>query len=225
MSVDQAEAITRKMPYLHHLVLPHGSINLAKNIPEQDVHLISSTATLVARAGFNPALIDLMLQAATEVHSEPGLFEKKGEFPIDKDYDFPLADEAKRFYKSGAPFWQRYLPFWLATLVDRFILWSFPLLALIIPAVKSIPKYLDWRVRSRIYKRYGEMKYLETQLRAETNHEKYAAHLKELDAIEERVNHMNLPLEFSEHRYVLREHIEFVRGKLSRGLKMNDKAS
>lgn len=225
MNVDQAEAITRHMPYLHHLVLPHGSIDLQKNIPDQDVHLVSPTATLVARSSLNPALIDLLLQAATEVHSEPGIFEKKGEFPVDKDYDFPLSAEAKRYYKSGAPFWQRYLPFWLATLVDRFILLVVPLLALIVPAIRMIPKYFDWRVRSRIYKRYGELKYLETQLKAETNRDKYAAHLKELDAIEERVNHMKLPIEFSEHRYVLREHIDFVRGKLSRGLNVNDKAS
>jgi TRAP transporter TAXI family solute receptor len=223
MNVDQAEAIVRQMPYLHHLVLPHGAIDLKNNVPDHDIDLISPTATLVAKDTFPPALVDLILKAASEVHSEPGIFEKKGEFPIDKDYDYPLSDEAKRFYKNGTPFWQRYLPFWLATLVDRFILVVFPLLALIIPAVKSVPKYLEWRVRNRIYQRYGELKYLETQMKGETTHHLYSDHLKALDTIEDKVNHMKVPLEFSEHVYVLREHIEFVRGRLTRGLPPEDK--
>ncbi len=137
MNVDQAEAITRQMPFLHHLILPHGTIDLHNNIPGEDVHLVSSTATLVARQGLHPALIGLLLKAATEVHSDPGIFEQKGEFPEDKDYDFPISPEAKRYYTSGAPFWQRYLPFWVATLVERFILVVLPLLALILPLLHS----------------------------------------------------------------------------------------
>ncbi len=218
MNVDQAEAITRQMPFLHHLVLPHGTIDLHNNIPDQDVHLVSSTATLVARESLHPALVALLLKAATEVHSEPGIFEQKGEFPEDKDYDFPISAEAKRFYKSGTPFWQRYLPFWVATLIDRFIVVVLPLLVLILPLVRSVPKILEWRVKSRIHKRYGELKYLETQLQAETDDKLYAEHLRQLDHIEDSVNHMKVPLEFSEHIYVLREHIHFVRGRLQRGL-------
>lgn len=218
MSFDQAEAIARQMPFLHHLVLPHGTIDLQRNIPEQDVHLVSSTATLVARASLHPALIGLLLKAATEVHSEPGIFEHKGEFPIDKDDDFPVSPEAKRYYRSGAPFWQHYLPFWLAILVERFLLVVLPLLALIVPLVRSVPKLLAWRIRSRIYKRYGLLKYLETQLKAETDDKLYAEHLRQLDQIDEGVNHMKVPLEFAEHLYVLRQHIDFVRGKLTRGL-------
>jgi hypothetical protein len=216
MSFDQAEALTRKYPYLHHLVLPHGAINLGRNLPEQDVHLVSPTATLVVRDSLHPALIYLLLKAAAQVHNEPGIFEKKDEFPIDKDYAFPLSDDAKRFYKSGAPFWQRYLPFWIATLVDRFILVMLPLLALLVPMIKLIPRVLNWRVRSRILQRYGELKYLETQIKAEKNDQKYSKHLEELDVIEDRVNHMKVPLGFSEHLYVLREHIHFVRGRLRR---------
>ncbi|CAM6005655.1 unnamed protein product [Sphagnum balticum] len=136
MSVDQAEAAIRQFPYLHHLVLPHGVIDLKANIPDHDVDMVSPTATLLVRDDLHPALVYLLLKAASQIHSDPGIFEKKNEFPIDKDYVFPLSDEAKNYYKSGAPFWQRYLPFWLAILVDRFILIIIPLLALIIPIVK-----------------------------------------------------------------------------------------
>lgn len=215
LSVDQAEAITRQLPFLHHLVLPHGAIDLKTNLPAEDVHLVSSTATLVARKDLHPALIDLLLRAATEVHSEPGIFEKKGEFPVDKDYDFRISPEAKRFYISGERFWLRHLPFWLANLVERFI-HLVPLLALFLPLVRIVPRFVEWWSKSGIYKRYGELKYLETQLKNETDYVRYTEHLKELDGIEDRVNRMKVPLEYAQHVYSLREHIEFVRGKLTR---------
>lgn len=215
LSVDQAEAITRQLPFLHHLVLPHGTIDLQTNLPAQDVHLVSSTATLVARDTLHPALIDLLLRAATEVHAEPGVFEKKGEFPVDKAYDFRISPEAQHFYKSGERFWLRHLPFFLANLVERFI-HLLPLFALFLPLVRIVPRFLERWIKSGIYKRYGELKYLETQMKAETDHARYAKHLKELDEIEDRVNHMKVPIEYAEHLYVLREHIEFVRNKLTR---------
>lgn len=224
VNLDQAEAITRQLPYLHHLVLPSGALDLKNNIPAEDIHLVAPTATLVARDTLHPALVDLLLTAAIDIHGEPGIFEQKGEFPIDKDYYFPISSEAKRYYKSGAPFWQRYLPFWVATLVDRFILVAVPILALLLPLLKMVPKFIDWRFKSRIYRRYGELKYLETQVKAEKNSSQYARHLAELDRIEERVNHMKIPLELSDHLYVLREHIDFVRGKLSRALHSGQKA-
>ncbi len=218
MSVDQADAITRKIPYLHHLVLPHGTFDLNKNIPEHEIDLISPTATLLVKDSVHPALAYLLLRAATQVHGDPGIFEKKGEFPINKDYQFPLSDEARAFYKSGTPFWQRYLPFWLATLVERFIILVIPSLVLIIPVVKLVPKILDWRLKSRFYKRYGELKFLETQIKTDLNKTNFVSFLEKLDSIEDRVNHMKVPLDFSDQIYGLREHIEFVRGKLQKFL-------
>ena len=103
MSLDQAEAITRQLPYLHHLVLPHGTIDLEHGVPAQDVDLVSATATLLVRDSLHPALVYLLMKAITEVHNQPGIFERKREFPIDKDYSFGLSAEAERFYKSGGP--------------------------------------------------------------------------------------------------------------------------
>jgi TRAP-type uncharacterized transport system substrate-binding protein len=214
MSVDQAEAITRSNPFLHHLVLPHGAIDLARDIPDHDVDLVSPTATLLVKDTLHPALVYLLLKAISQVHSEPGILERKGEFPIDKDYQFPLIDEAKHFYKSGTPFWQRYLPFWLATLVDRFILFVIPAMALILPMVRALPRFMQWRVKSKIYARYGELKYLETQVSSELEAERRKHYLVQLDAIEERVNHMKVPLDHTEHIYSLRQNIDFVRRRL-----------
>ena len=214
MSMDQAEAITKQIPFLHHLLLPHGTIDLEHNLPPTDIQMVSPTATLLVRDSLHPALAYLLLKAAAQVHNEPGIFEKKNEFPTDKDYQFPLSDEARAYYKSGAPFWQRYLPFWLATLVERFIVIVVPALVFVIPVLRLFPQVKQWRVKSKIYRRYGELKFLETQIHLDTTHDKNQKFLDELDRIEERVNKMKVPIEYTEHLYGLRGHIDFVRGKL-----------
>ena len=218
LDADQAEAIARRNPFLHHLVLPHGTIDLAAGIPAKDVNLVSPTATLLVKDTLHPALAYLLLKAASQVHDDPGIFEKRAEFPQAKDDEFPLSGEAKHFYKAGAPFWQRYLPFWLATLVERLILVAIPAFAIILPIFRLIPRFLNWRVKSRIFQRYGELKLLETRLAPAATPGERQKHLAELDGIEERVNRMKVPLDFSDQVYVLREHIELVRRQISRTL-------
>lgn len=216
MDVQQAEAISRQNPYLHHLVLPQGAFDLRHSIPDHDVNLVSPTATLIARDDLHPALIFLLLKAATEVHNAPGMFEKKDEFPSDQASTFPIDRDAKAFYKTGTPFWQRHLPYWLASLVDRFIIIVIPILALALPLIRLVPKIYQWRVRSRIFKRYGELKDLETQVKPDSLSTEFTSILGQLDDIEARVNAMRVPLDYSDHIYVLREHIDFVRGRIRR---------
>lgn len=215
MSLDQADAYARRFPFLHHLTLPHGAIDLAANIPATDLHLVAPTATLIARTSLHPALVYLVLQAATEVHSGPGLFHHEGEFPADRDTDLPLDDQAEHFYKSGPPFLRRVLPYWLATLLDRLLVLLIPLIAILIPVTRIVPALYAWRIKRRVYRWYGELSFLETQIRREESPEERAQHLKKLEWIEDRVNSIRLPLAFAEHLYVLREHIDLVRRRLA----------
>ncbi len=216
MSVSQAEAYTRLFPYLEKLTLPAGAVDLARDIPAHDVTLVAPMATLLVRADTNPALIDLLLQAATEVHGGPGIFQKPGEFPNATEVDFPLSPEAQRYYKSGKPFLQRYLPFWAATLIDRMVVMLVPLLALLIPVLKFAPQLYGWRVRSRIYRRYGELKFLEAEVEREPGARSRDEWLKRLDAIEAGVNRMPTPLAFSDMFYTLRGHVGLVRETILR---------
>ncbi len=216
MSLDQAEAMTRQFPYLHHVVLPHGTVDLGLNIPNKDIDLVAATATLVTRNSIHPALVYLLLRAAQKVHRQPGIFEKKSEFPFDKDFVFPVNAGAKEFFKSGVPFWIKYLPFWLATLMERFIFLILPAAAIVIPMLKLIPRYLNWRIRSRIYKGYGELKLLEDQISPDAKSGKIAEYVERLEVIENRVNQMNFPLDVFDDVYLLREHIHFVRERLNR---------
>lgn len=215
--LEQADAFTRQMPFLHHLVLPRGAIDLGQNIPDRDIDLVAPSATLIARDSLHPALIDLLLNAATEVHHSPGLFNHEHQFPADKDTDLPLADAAARFFKSGSPWLHRTLPFWLASLIDRLLVLIVPLVAILIPFTRIVPAVYGWRVRSRIFKWYGELKFIELSIEKNPDHEQCAALLKRLDWIDAKVNRIKIPLAFSHHVYILREHIDLVRRRLLNG--------
>ena len=214
MSLDQAEAASRQFPYLHHLVLPHGAMDLARNIPARDLHLLATTTTVVVTENLHPALVSLLMKAMQKVHAGADLLNPPHTFPAARDMDIPLSKDAARFYQSGPPFLQRYLPFWLATLVDRAALIIIPLLAILVPVLRTAPALYGWRIRRRIYRWYGELKYLEIQVRSEHPAETPEALLHQLDAIEHKVTHAVLPLPFSEHAYMLKEHIELVRRKM-----------
>ena len=215
MNLDQAEAYSRHFPYLHALVLPHGAIDLKRNVPQQDLHLLATTTTVAVTGNLHPALVSLLMRAMQSTHELPDLLNAKKEFPVAKDVDFPLSKDAERFYKSGPPFLQRYLPFWLATLLDRAALAIIPILAVLIPVLRSAPSIFAWRTRRRIYRWYGELKFAETQAGPDVSPETRLELLRSINQIEDKVTHAAMPLVFSEHVYVLKEHIDFVRRKLA----------
>ncbi|PRC90744.1 TAXI family TRAP transporter solute-binding subunit [Solimicrobium silvestre] len=214
LDLDQAAAIARHFPYLHELRVPHGLIDIRRNLPAQDITLLATTTTLAARETVHPALISLLMKAMHETHSEAGLLHSANEFPSAKDVDLELSKEAEHYYKSGPPLLQRYLPFWLATLIDRAALVLIPLLAALIPVIRAIPQIYNWRIRRQIYRWYGELSFLETQLRDKPAEVEIAVAIRQLDHIEEKVQRAKLPLTFAEHSYVLKEHIDFVRRRI-----------
>ncbi len=213
----QAEAYTRRLPFLTHVVLPRGIVDLGRDIPAQDFHLIAPTATLVAREDLHPALIDLFVKAATEIHGGTGWFQQQGQFPSPRYTEIPVAREAAKYYRDGPPFLQRYLSFWLANLFDRLWVVVVALAALIIPLSKIVPPLYVWRIRSRVYRWYGELRAVEQALenaKDEHRDEARAELLRRLDGIEQRVNHISIPLAYADALYGLRSHINFVRQRV-----------
>jgi TRAP-type uncharacterized transport system substrate-binding protein len=219
MSEAQADAYTRRFPYLTRVTLPQGAVDLVRNIPSHDVTLVSPIATLLAREDTHPVILQLLLEAASEIHGGPGIFQKPGDFPNAQGVDFPLAKEADRYYKSGKPFLQRYLPFWAATLIDRMVVMLVPLIAIVLPIIKFGPALYSWRVRSRIYRRYGELKFLEAEVDAQPEKHSQAEWLAKVDAVEAAVNRIVTPLAFADMLYTLRGHLGLVRETILRRTK------
>jgi hypothetical protein len=177
---------------------------------------VAPTATLVMKEGMHPALVYLMLKVISQVHSGPGVLNKKSEFPSTNDTDFPLSDQAVGFYKSGLPFIDKYLPFWAATFVNRTLIVILPLLALLIPLTKIIPTVYIWLVKRKLFRYYGELRYIDAQLREKTLAENRMQYLDKLNEIDDKVSELKLPVTFSQYAYELRAHIELVRSKLQK---------
>ncbi len=206
----QAEAYARRFPFLSPVTLPRGVVDLARDIPPADVRLVAPTATLVARKGTHPALIQLFVQAAQQVHGDAGWFQKKGDFPNAHHTERPLAKEAQRFYASGPPVLQRYLPFSLANLIDRMWPVLVTIVAALIPLSRMLPPLYTFRVRSRVFRWYRQLREVENAIGRRPNDEL----LRELEEIERRVEHINVPLSYSDELYSLRTHIRMVAERL-----------
>lgn len=216
MDLAHADAYVRRLPYLSKIVLPRGAVDVSLDIPPADITMVAATATVLVREGTHPALVDLLMQAASEVHGGPGVFQKPGDFPRPMVVGFPMSAEAERFYRSGTPFLQRYLPFWAATLIDRAVVMLIPIFALLLPILKFAPSLYGWRVRSRIWRRYGQLKFLEAEIDEHPERHTIAEWLARLDEIERDVHHLPAPLAFADMLYTLRTHIALVRRKLER---------
>ncbi|AIO67466.1 TAXI family TRAP transporter solute-binding subunit [Burkholderia oklahomensis] len=214
-SFTQAEAYTRRFPYLTDITLPMGVYDPGTNLPPSDIHTLSPTVELIARDTLHPALSDLLVEAAREVHGRATILQRAGEFPSPVTHSsFPLSDDAARYYKSGKTFLYRKLPFWVASLVDRLLFIVVPLIVVLIPGLRLVPSLYGWRVRSRIYRWYGALIALERSALGEHTARERVVLLDKLDDVEESVNRMKMPLAYAGQFYVLREHIGFVRERL-----------
>ncbi|MGD2118728.1 MAG: TAXI family TRAP transporter solute-binding subunit [Chromatiales bacterium] len=211
-SFKRAEAYQRRLNFLSHVVLPRGMVDMARDIPAQDKLLLAPTANLVVRKDLHPALQDLLLQAAESIHGDGGWFEQHGEFPNAQNVEFPISPEARRFYKYGAPFLQRYLPFWAASLIDRLKVMLLPLIVLMIPLLKIMPPIYTWRMRSKIYRWYQELEQID--LLGDKTDSDRGDLLEKLRLIEQDVIHVRVPLSFAGQLYDLRQHIELVKRRL-----------
>ncbi|MGE0559981.1 MAG: TAXI family TRAP transporter solute-binding subunit [Burkholderiales bacterium] len=222
MSLHHAEALARRFPYLSPITLPRGMIDLGADIPSANVTMVAATTHLVARADFHPALIAVLLQAASKVHGGAGVFSKAGEFPAAREGDFPVSEDALRYFKSGPPFLQRYMPFWVANLIERLVVLLVPLIAVLIPVMRIMPAFYDWRVKRKIFRWYRDLKEVETAIRRRDSAAATAKLLQRLDDIEDGVNAIRVPLTYWDYVYTLRGHIDQVRARLVPAVPPND---
>jgi TRAP-type uncharacterized transport system substrate-binding protein len=212
MGLAQAEAYARRFAFLRALELPRGTVDLAADLPSQSLPLAATTATLAVRADLHPALVQLLLQTARQVHGGPGWFQRAGDFPQPSADELPLATAAERYYRNGPPWLQQYLPFWLANFVDRMWIVLLPLLAALLPLSRILPPLVTLRLRSRVYRWYAHLRAIEREL--ETPGADLAALRTRLEALDAQTENIGLPLSFTNELYDLRGHIHLVRKRL-----------
>ena len=212
LEIEQAEAYARRYRYLNPVTLPRGVVDLPRNVPPRDLQMLATTCSLVAREDLHPALVQLFVQAAGRIHSAGGWISKTGQFPTQLNTEFPLARDAERYYRNGPPALQRYLPFWLANMVDRMWVALFSIIAILIPLARVVPPLYQFRVRSRIYRWYRHLRQIEDELgRKDADR---ARLLVEVDKLDAKALGVAVPLAYADELYTLRSHIALVRERL-----------
>jgi hypothetical protein len=215
VSFPRADAYTALYPYLNKVTVPAGVGDLARNRPPADVVLLAPKTSLVVRKELHPAIQHLLLDAATEIHSGAGTFQKAGQFPAAESVDLPLSDAARQFHKTGRPFLQRYLPFWAAVFLWGLILLLVPVVGAFYPLFRVAPALYGWGMRRRIFRLYGELKFLEGDLDRRDSAGEAGDLVPHLDRLEERANHLQVPLAYTNLLYNLRRDIQLVRERLA----------
>ena len=214
MSMAHAEAYTRILPFLIHVTLPRGMVDIEHNIPPRDVDMIANEAALVARAKLHPALVGLLAEAAHETHSSGGLFQRLGSFPKAADPEFAMSEDAERFYKSGHPFLRRYLPFWMANFIERSAIILLPVLTILYPVLKTVPIVYQWRIRRRFLRYFAKLKKMERQLDGQPTPEEVSSLNAEIGRINAAISHLPVPVNYIDKYYELRAAIELVRTRI-----------
>ena len=220
MDFAQNEAYSRRFAFLAPVTLPRGVVDLAGDVPAQDVRLVAPTTTLLARDGVHPALLGLFSQASLSLHSKAGWFNRAHEFPNAANTEFPLAKEAERTIRNGVPLLQRYLPFSLANVMERMWLALGIIIAVLLPLSRIVPPLYQFRIRSRVFRWYGQLRAIEERLGTQAGNARDATPesvnglVRELDEMEAHVEKISVPLSYADELYSLRNHIDLVRQKL-----------
>ncbi len=222
MNLTQADAYAQRFPFLSRIELKQGIVDFAKNIPTADTSMVATLAAVAVREDLHPALANLLTQAILVERSQP-LMGPNGEAPIFQrlaesvtasDPEMALSDEARRVYRSGTPFLQRYLPFWLATLADRMMVLLLPIVGVLLPMLRLGPMLYSWQVRRRLLYWYHQLKVLEEDIGPDADAELIRRKRARVEEIELAVNEIPLPLTFTNQLYDLRAHIDIVRRRL-----------
>lgn len=213
MNFMQSEAYSKRFAFLSTARLPQGVVDLAANIPPEDVSLVAPTTSLIAKTTTHPALVQLFAQAGNVIHGPAGWFKSAREFPNRDNSELPISKEAERAIKNDAPLLQRYLPFWVANLVERMWLAMGIIIAVMLPLSRIVPPLYEFRVRSRIFRWYGRLRDIENRIEDTRD---TGALLEELNALESRAEKISVPLSYTDELYALRSNIHLVRKKLQR---------
>lgn len=218
MSLRRAEAYSRQFAFLSSVVLHEGSLDLARNLPDRDTRLVAPAAMLAAHNRTHRAIIQLAAQAAKEVHASNGLLAPPGTFPNARMADLPVSREAEYYLTHGPNLLQRYLPFWLASLINRLLILLIPLLFVLVPLIRMLPPVYRWRIRSRIYRWYSQLRRIDEHLRDADQQKDIAVALADdrsrINKLEHDIASVRVPLSYMEEFYNLRLHLAYIRGRI-----------
>ncbi len=216
-NLPRADAYVALYPFLSKTIVPRGVGDLAKDLPPADVTVFAAQASLVVQRDLHPAIQYLLLSTAAQLHSGAGMFHRAGRFPAPQGIELPLSSEAVHFYKSGQPFLQNNLPFWMASLVGRLLVLLIPIVAVLYPIMRLLPAVYGWAMRRKIARLYGELRFLDDEITVAGPQADAVALTSRLDHLERQANQLRMPIAYESMMFLLRNHIGVVRNRLAAG--------
>jgi TRAP transporter TAXI family solute receptor len=213
-SFQRADALARRAPFLSKVDLPAGVIDPQTDLPDRDIALVAPTAILLARDDLHPVIVDLLIDAARNVHGQGTLLNGPGVFPNTLPGEYETSEDAERFYRNGPGFLRRYLPLWTAVWVQRLLLIGLPLLAILGPLVRFAPSIWLWRIRRRIYRWNSELQFVELDMLEGRGNP--VEHLQLLRDIDLSLLQQRVPDAVNPELYVLRQHLRAVLAQLEK---------
>jgi TRAP-type uncharacterized transport system substrate-binding protein len=216
LNFTRAQAYRRRLPYLQVLTIPVGSLNLSKNIPSQDIKILSTTTALIAKADTHPAIQYLLARASTDIAGKATFFADSREFPQFNDPLIPHSEIAREYYLNGSPYLQRFFPFWLAEIFDRLFFIILPFSALAYPILLALPKYRGRRLARKIWANYDQLRTLELEMNDNFDHNKLDEYLNRLDKIEADAVNIKISGSMGDDYFIHLQHIHFVRSLMHR---------
>ena len=213
---SRADAYVAIFPSLCKLMIPAGVADLDKNLPPRDTNLLATKTSLIVRGDLHPALQYLLLESASQIHSHAGVLQKAGEFPAPEALEIELSSDARHFYKSGRPFLQRYMPFWLAALVEQVVVLLIPLLGILYPLGKGLSSLYGWGMQRKIFLLYGELYWVEMEINKLGNKPATEELLARMKHVEDRANRVKVSSNYIPMLYNLKETLNYVRLRLDK---------
>ena len=213
MNFPRADALSRIFPFLVHLILPAGAIDFADNIPPTEINMVGTTNAVLVRNDLHPQIVYLLTQALMEVHGDAGLFKSFGEFPAQRDPEYPMADTARDFYRNGPTFLNRYLPFWVVNDMQRAAALLVAATAVVLPIFGFMPRLYSWFREQSLRRLYRRLRDVEDALKQELSVHQVKALQRDLEKIDQAAS--VVPMRDSDLFFVFRHHLDQTRARLA----------
>lgn len=214
-SFKRAKAYSRKYSFLESIPLYEGTIDLYKNLPSQDVNLLSTTANLIVRDDFSDELTRLVLKEIKNIHNKKGLFEAQNQFPNIDNLTIEINEDASRYFTYGDTWLEKIFPYWIASNIDRLKILLIPLITLMIPLSKGFFPLYRWSIRSKIYKWYEEIQKIDLEVE-DVKNENLGKYLEKITALKKEIKaETKVPLSYMGEYYDLIMHLELIISKIN----------
>lgn len=214
VNLEQTEALAARLPFLDTLSIPEGLLDLERNVPAERTRLLSPVATLVVNDAFHPALASLVLKATTDVLRQGSLLDPPGAFPAATPMELELTGEAAYYHEHGLPMLQRYLPFWIASIFDRYVVLLIPFIVIMLPLLKSMGPLYTWRMRARVYRWYADLRRVDKLIHNGSIHQVLEREIANLVKLEDELTRVDVPLSYAHELYSLHLHVGYMISRL-----------